>query len=65
MTLSKANYIAIGFFFLFFMKRLITLTNWFKFPYLSSYSIHALFSGLGAYALAWFVLYFFYVKKKA
>ncbi len=65
MTLNKANYIAIGFFFLFFMKRLLTMTNWFKSPFLNSYLMHSLFIGLGAYALAWFVLYFFFVKKKA
>ncbi len=65
MTLNKANYIAIGFFFLFFMKRLLTMTNWFKSPYFPGYSLHSLLSGLGAYILAWLVLYFFFVKKKA
>ncbi len=64
MSLRKANYIAVVFFLFFFLKRLVTMTGWFKAPFLSSYLLHSLFIGLGAYTLAWFVLYFFYVKKK-
>ncbi len=64
MTYTKANYIAISFFVLFFMKRLLAMTNWFKSEFLPGYLMHSLFIGLGAYVLAWIVLYFFFVQKK-